>query len=78
MKRTTQKEVKNAIISGTVTDITRLSFEDVKALQKKESGLSAVAVGRGVYGMNCAIVRGFESGKLYGITARNSTLYQVV
>lgn len=78
MERTTQKNIKNLISAGVATDITSLSFDEVRAIQKRERGLSAVAVGRGIYGANCAILKGFESGNLYGVTARNSTLFQVL
>jgi hypothetical protein len=78
MERTTQKALKNLVKMGVAEDITTLSFADGNALREKEHGTTTIEISRGVYGLNGALIKGNESGKLYAITARNSTLAQMV
>lgn len=78
MERTTQKALKNFVKNGIAEDITTLSFTDCKALLNKENGTKTISVSVGVYGVNGALIEGNKSGKWYAITARNSTLAQMV
>lgn len=76
MRKTTQRAIKSAIAEGIAQDITRYSFDQCNALRRAHS-LETVALSTGIYGMNGAILKD-ENGALYGITARNSTLFQLV
>lgn len=78
MERTTQKALKNFVKNGIAEDITTLSFADCNALRNIEKGTKTIAVSVGVYGLNGALLEGNKSGKWYAITARNSTLAQMV
>ena len=75
-KRMTQKEIKRFVTLGVAEDITYLSFDDCNALRKAHS-FTTLNVSTGVYGMNGALFKG-ENGKLYAITSRTSTLFQMV
>ena len=76
MIKTTQKALKKHVTAGIAHDITRYSFEEAEALHRAH-GLETIAVSSGVYGLNGALLRD-ENGKLYAITARNTTLAQLV
>lgn len=74
MKKTTLKNIKNT----EAIDITNYSFEAAKELGEKELGLDVLALSHGTYGMNGALLKGFATGTIYKITARTSTLFQLV
>ena len=75
-KRMTQKEIKRFVTLGVAKDITYLSFDDCNALRKAHS-FTTLNISTGVYGMNGALFKD-ENGKLYAITSRTSTLFQMV
>ena len=68
------KEIKeiNAI------DITKLNYNDIKKLDKKENGFEKISISFGIYGMNGALLQGRKTKKLYKITARNTNLFYLV
>lgn len=76
MERMTQKEIKRFVTLGMAEDITYLSFDACNALREAHS-FTTLNVSTGVYGMNGALFKD-EAGKLYAITARTSTLFQMV
>lgn len=76
MIRTNQKALKRHVAAGIAHDITQYTFEEAAALHRVHT-LETIAVSVGVYGLNGALLKD-ESGKLYAITARNSTLSQLV
>ena len=76
MIKTTQKALKKHVAAGIAHDITHYSFEEADALHRAHS-LETIAVSSGVYGLNGALLKD-ENGKLYAITARNTTLAQLV
>ena len=76
MIKTTQKALKKHVAAGIAQDITLYSFEEADALHRAHS-LEVIAVSSGVYGLNGALLKD-ENGKLYAITARNTTLAQLV
>lgn len=76
MERMTQKEIKRFVALGVAEDITYLSFDACEALRKTHN-FTTLNVSMGVYGMNGALLRD-ESGELYAITSRTSTLFQMV
>ena len=71
MKKTTQKAIRETY----AMDITNYSFDQANDLMHKHN-LQTVAMSFGVYGMNGALFQD-ENGKLYKITARNTTLFQM-
>ena len=75
-ERMTQKEIKRFVVLGVAEDITHLSFDACNALRKAHS-FTTLNVSTGVYGMNGALFRD-ENSKLYAITSRTSTLFQMV
>lgn len=76
MIKTTQKALRQHVRAGVAQDITNYSFEQAAALHRAHS-LETVAVSRGVYGLNGALLKD-ETGTLYAITTRNTTLAQLV
>lgn len=76
MIKTTQKTLKKHVAAGIAHDITQYSFEQAEALRRAHS-LETIAVSSGVYGLNGALLKD-KNGKLYAITARNTTLAQLV
>lgn len=76
MKRMTQKEIKRFVTLGVAEDITYLSFDTCNALREAHS-FTTLNVSIGTYGMNGALFRD-ETGKLYAITGRTSTLFQMI
>ena len=78
MNRTTQKALKEHALYRNVTDITNYDFDAVCELREKENGFSIISVSIGKYGQNGALLQGYNSKKSYVITARNSTLAQLV
>ena len=76
MIKTTQKALKKYVAVGIAKDITQYSFKEADALYKAHS-LDTIAVSSGIYGLNGALIKD-ENGKLYAITARNTTLAQLV
>lgn len=75
-ERMTQKEIKRFVNLGVAEDITHLSFDACNVLRKAHN-FTTLNVSTGVYGMNGALFKD-ENGKLYAITSRTSTLFQMV
>ena len=79
MEKTTIKELKRiAQYDRFAKDITNLSFEEANALVDKENGLTVQMVSVGIYGINGALLKGNKTQNTYVITARSSTLAQLV
>ena len=76
MKKTTKKEIREYVRLGLAQDITTYDFDQAERL-RKDHALDVTAVSYGVYGMTGAILQD-ENGERYAITARNSTLFQLV
>lgn len=76
VKRMTQKEIRNLVTLGAAADITYMDFEACQNFMNSHK-LTTLNVSAGVYGMNGALFQD-ESGKLYAITSRTSTLFQMV
>ena len=70
MKTMKQKEIKNLVKLGAAVDIT---YEEGSLTRYRQ--LDPVAVSHGKYGMNGGLLKDYETGKLYAITARNSALF---
>ena len=76
MIKTTQKALKKHVAAGIAHDITQYSFEEADALHRAHN-LETIDISSGVYSLNGALIKD-ENGKLYAITARNTTLAQLV
>ena len=76
MKKTTKKEIREYVRLGLAQDITVYDFDQAERLRKDHT-LDVIAVSRGAYGMNGALLQD-ENGERYAITTRNSTLFQLV
>ena len=59
---------------GFAEDITRYSFGEMRDFLHARS-LDRVAIGRGVYGMNCGLLKDIETGEHFAIICRNSALF---
>lgn len=71
MMKITQKAIRETC----AMDITNYSFDQANDLMNAHM-LQTIAMSFGVYGMNGALFQD-ENGKLYKITARNTTLFQM-
>ena len=76
MKKITKKEIREYIRLGLAQDITSYDFNQAEQLRKAHV-LDVIAISHGAYGMTGALLQD-ESGECYAITARNSTLFQLV
>lgn len=77
MRKYTQKELKRLVSLGLAENITNLSFEDAQKFHR-EHNYSQVGYSSGVYGCNGALLEDMNTGEQFAITARNSTLMQLV
>jgi hypothetical protein len=73
----TQKELKNLVKIGAAKDITAAYFCQVEEIRHAAMA-EVVAISRGMYGANGALLKSRKNGDLYAITARSSTLFQVL
>ena len=77
MKKYSQNFLKEMAKEGIATDITNLSFEDSKKF-RKEHDYTQIGYSSGVHGCNGALLKDLKTGEKFVITARNSTLAQLV
>ena len=70
MKTMKQKEIKTLVKLGAAVDITT-----EEGTLEKYKRLDPIAVSRGKYGMNGGLLKDNQTGELYAITARSSTLF---
>ena len=76
-KKYTQKDIKDYVDKGMATDITHYSFDEANKFYQ-DHNYDVVGVSHGTYGMNGALLQDVDTGEYYAITARNSTLFQLV
>lgn len=70
MKKTTQKDIRWHIQNGYA--------KEIKAPGAVAGNLETIAMSFGVYGMNGALLQDMDSGEMYAIPARNTTLFYYV
>ena len=58
--------------------VKKMSELEANALVDKENGLTVQMVSVGIYGINGALLKGNKTQNTYVITARSSTLAQLV
>ena len=78
MNKYTLKQLKQLAHDEIAFDITNISEFNLDQLQAYEKGFEKIGISSGTYGMNGALLKGYTTGGLYVITARNSTLFRLV
>ena len=78
MNKYTLKHLKQLAHDEIAFDITNISEFNLDQLQSYEKGFEKIGISSGTYGMNGALLKGYTTGGLYVITARNSTLFRLV
>lgn len=77
MTRTTLKTIRAMILEGIAMDITNLPDNFARNLKTNDNP-ECIMASSGTYGINGAILRGRETGKLYAINGRSSTLFYFI
>jgi hypothetical protein len=75
-KRYSQKDIKDLVRNGDAICIDNYSFDEANDLYDR--GYDVIAVSKGTYGMNGALLRMRDTDELLAITTRNSILFQLV
>lgn len=70
--KTTLKAIKAHI----GTDVTRFTFDEINALRKRP--LIEIAYSAGAYGINGALFLDRKTGEYFKITARSTSLFQMI
>ena len=78
MTKYTLKNLKQFIHDEVAFDIANINSSDLDQLESYEKGFEKIGISSGTYGMNGALLKGYTTGGLYVITARNSTLFRLV
>lgn len=73
MEIITKRALKNFVTTGAAQDITNISLEKAHKIN-----VSPIFISIGTYGMTGAILKDYNTGKLYAITARNTILFALV
>lgn len=72
--KTTQKECRELIKYGNAVDLNKLPTEELYDIAHH---LKTLAIGHGVYGMNCGIFQDIRDGKMYACPSRSNALFIV-
>lgn len=75
MRKFKQKEIKAFIQDGIAKKLDG-TFEEILDFIHTHN-FERIGYSAGVYGLNGGIIRDMESGELYAIPARNSTLFMI-
>ena len=78
MTKYTIKQLKQLTHDEVALDITNISDFNLEQLEAHENGFKKIGISSGTYGMNGALLKGYTTGRLFVITARNSTLFRLV
>lgn len=76
-KRMTLSGIKQYVRYGVATDITSYSFEEANEFRKNHD-YDVIGLSHGTCGMTGALLEDYNTKELFAITARNSTLFQLV
>lgn len=76
--KTTLKELRRLDNYNHAKNITGLNFDQVNELRKEENGLEVLEVSTGLYGLNGALLEGYNSKQLYVIIGRSASLLMLV
>ena len=78
MNKYTLKQLKQLSHDEVAFDITNISEFNLDQLQSHENGFKKIGISIGTYGMNGALLKGYNTGRLFVITSRNSNLFRLV
>lgn len=76
LRKYTKREIKDYIRNGFATDITELSFSDLKEWRNGRN-LEKIGYSSGVYGISGGIIKDRNTGELFAITERGATLLTI-
>lgn len=76
--KTTLKNILNCVATNAAEDLTKKRFAEIDAIRDAECGFDTIAYSTGIYGVTGVLVKGNATGKLYAVTARTSSLFQVM
>ena len=76
--KATLKDIRRYVATNAATDLTKKNFSEIDAIRVAECGFETVAYSTGIYGVTGVLVKGNTSGKMYAVTARTSSLFQVM
>lgn len=77
--KVSNKVIREMVKNGLAEDVTYMSYEELRDLIHKESDyFPAVYYSRGTYGTNGLICKGYNSGKVYGVTSRTNALFMLL
>ena len=76
MRRYTQREIKELIRTGAAINISDCSFSETTDFLRKHN-IEKIGVSLGTYGINGGVIKDIDSGKIYAINKRNSTLLMI-
>ena len=75
MKKYSQREIKALVKNGEAIDISNHDNNDRQELKAREGWLEKRGYSAGVYGLNGGLLKGHNSGTLYAITARTTSIF---
>lgn len=76
LRKYTKREIKDYIRNGFATDITGLSFSELKEWINGRS-LEKIGYSSGVYGISGGIVKDITTGEFFAITERTTALFSI-
>ena len=76
LRKYTKREIKEYIRDGFATDITELSFSELKEWRNGRS-LEKIGYSSGVYGISGGIIKDRNTGELFAITERTTALFSI-
>lgn len=76
LRKYTKREIRDYIRNGFATDITGLSFSELKEWRNGRS-LEKIGYSSGVYGISGGIIKDRSTGELFAITERGATLLTI-
>ena len=76
LRKYTKREIKEYIRNGFATDITELSFSELKEWRNGRD-LEKIGYSSGVYGISGGIIKDRNTGELFAITERTTALFSI-
>ena len=73
MRKYTKKAIKDFVTMGLAIDITNYGFEEMANFLESHD-LEKIGYSIGIYGINAGLLKDYNTGELYAITARNTAL----
>ena len=76
LRKYTKREIREYIRDGFATDITELSFSELKEWRNGRS-LEKIGYSSGVYGISGGIIKDRNTGECFAITERTTALFSI-